>query len=153
MGISRIAAVAFGAAMFVGSASLALAQQAPQGAYPQQMEQAAGRGGHSHFLTPEERAMWRLQHRSELQSLSQQQRQAYRQQLHQQLQAMAPQQKAQLRDQLQAQWNQLPQQRQQAIEQRIAQHQQRGYGQQRGAYQNGQAGQTPYPSQGGSYQN
>jgi hypothetical protein len=150
MGISRIAAVAFGAAMLAGSASLALAQQAPPGAYQQQTEQPAGRGGHGHFLTPELRVMWRMQHRTEIKSMSQEQRQAYRQQFHQQLLAMSPAQKTQMQSELQARWNQLPQQRQQAIEQRLAQRQQNGHGHQHGGY-------PSYPSQGsanpGSYQN
>jgi hypothetical protein len=152
MGISRIAGAAFAAALFVGGASLAFAQEAPQGAYQQQTEQPAGHGGHGRFLTPEQRVMWHMQHRDEIKSMSEQQREVYRQQLRQQFLAMTPAQKIQMRDQLQAQWNQLPAERQQAIEQRLAQRQQHGDGQPHrqhgGAYPGGQAGQSTYPSQG-----
>jgi hypothetical protein len=155
MGISRIAAVAFGAAVLAGSASLALAQRAPSGAYQQQTGRPSGHGGHSHFLTPEQHAMWHQEHRTEIKAMSPEERHAYRQQFRQQLLAMTPAQKAQLRDQLQAQWNQLPQQRQQAIEQRIAQRQQNGHGQQ--GHQHGGGAYPSYPSQGagnpGTYNN
>jgi len=137
MGISKISAMALGAAFLAGGVTPALAQQAPSGAGYQQTTQQRE---HSRFLTPELRAMWHRQHREEIKAMTPEQRHAYRQQLHQQFLAMTPAQKAQLRAQLQAQWNQLPQQRQQAIEQRIAQHQQQ--------HQYGQAGQRAYPAQG-----
>jgi hypothetical protein len=84
-----------------------------------------------------------------MKSMSPEQRHAYRQQLHQQFLAMTPAQKAQMRDQLQAQWNQLPQERRQTIEQRIAERQQQHhYGLQGGRQSgdaNGQSGQRAYP--------
>ncbi len=137
----RLAAAVFGAAVFTAGASLALAQQAPSGAAQQQMTPQPLHGGYRHFLTPEQRVMWRIQHRDETKSMSPEQRQSYRQQLRQQVLAMTPEQKAQMRNQLQAQWKQLPPDRQQKIEQRLAQRQQHGFPQ-------SQTGQGKYPSQG-----
>jgi hypothetical protein len=151
MGISRVAAAALCAAFFAGGAVSALAQEAPYGA-PAQSEQQGWHGSHSRFLTPEQRIMWRMQHRDETKSMSPEQRESYRQQLRQQFLSMTPAQKAQMRDQLQAQWNQLSPDRQQKIEQRLAQRQQQGYGQ-RGernsaGYPNGPSGQNGYPARG-----
>jgi hypothetical protein len=146
---SRLVSAAILAASCAGGSSIALAQIAPPAA-PQQMEQERSRGNHERFLTPEQRVMWRTEHRGQMKSLSQEQREAYRHQLREQFMAMTPEQKAQTRDQLQAEWNQLPQQRQQAIEQRLAQRQQNGHSQQ--GHQH-----SYYPAQGsgnsGAYQN
>ena len=141
MGISRSLAAALGVALLAAGAPVAFAQPAPAGsAYQQTVQQ----GRHERFLTPEQRVMWHRQHRDEIKAMTPEQRHAYRQQLHQQFLAMTPAQKAQMRDQLQAQWNQLPPQRQQAIEQRLAQRQQE--------HRSGQQGQKAYPSQGSAPQ-
>jgi hypothetical protein len=143
MGISRYMTAVLVAVLLTGGASVAFAQQAPGGATYQQTGQ---QGRHDRFLTPEQRAMWHFQHRDEIRAMTPAQRQTYRQQLHQQFLAMTPAQKDKMRDQLQAQWNRLAPERQQAIEQRIAQHQQQRYGQPgRGAYPaQGQAPQGGY---------
>jgi hypothetical protein len=136
MRISRYRAAALGAVLLTSCACMAFAQQAPAGGTYQQ---SVRQGRHERFLTPELRAMWHLQHRDEIKAMSPEQRHAYRQQLHQQFLAMTPAQKAKMRDQLQAQWNHLPPQRQQAIEQRLAQRQQE--------HRNGQLSQRGYPAQ------
>jgi hypothetical protein len=141
MQFHRLAALTLGAAVLASVGTLAIAQEMPSS---QQTEVQPAHGGLRHFLTPEERIMWRQQHRADVKSMSTEQRQAYRQQLRQQFAAMNPQQRDQMRDQLQAQWNQLPQQRQQQIEQRIAERQQNVHGQHAhqhsGAYSAGQQG-------------
>lgn len=155
MHITRLMAAA-GVAFFAGGASLAYAQQAPYyGAPAGQMQQEYRGGGFRHFLTPEEKAMWVGQHRAGMRAMSHEQRKAYRQQLRQQFLAMSPAQRAQMRNQLQAQWAQLTPDRQQAIEQRIAAHQQRRSGQPGGQsfrHTQGYGSQGGYgPPQGQSY--
>lgn len=92
----------------IGAAS---AQPAPSG---------QGDGGHG-FLTPEQRAMMRLdQPRADWQSMTQDQRAAMRDQMRAKWEAMSDADKQKLKADLQAKWNALPPDQKQAIEQRIA---------------------------------
>jgi len=146
MKLSRILVAGIAAAILAGSTGMVLAQNYPaaQQPYPQQnqpypQQNVGAESGR--FLTPEERKMWREEHRGETQSMTADQRRAYFQQLRQQYQAMSVTDKANVRNALQARWNALPPQKQQAFEQRIAQKEQgRQGGEPSGAHGNAPAG-------------
>jgi hypothetical protein len=143
MKLSRVLAAGLFAAAFAGTAGMALAQSYPAGEQSYSQPHQGGRGGNR--LSPEERAMWMGEHRSEMKSMSKDQRKAYRQQLRQQFSSMSAGDKANMRNALQSRWNALPQQRQQAIEQRLAQKQQ---GRQ-GGQTNAGSGRQGYSPQNG----
>ena len=140
MRFSRLAAGAVGAAIVFGFSSLACAQDAPYGQSSQyapygQSPRYAGSsmyGTGRNELSPEERVMWRMEHRGEMASMTDEQRRDYRRQSRQQFRAMSPQQQASFRERLDARWAGLPQQRQQAIEQRLSMRQQARYSGQSG---------------------
>lgn len=107
------------------AAGAASAQNPPAGYSQQQAQPTEHPGRLGQFLSPELRVIWHDQHRDEMRAMSFDQRHAYRRKVRQQLLAMAPSQKAELHSQLQEAWNQLPPEKQQSIEQRLAQRAQR----------------------------
>lgn len=132
MQYSKLAATIGVAFLFCGG-SLSLAGQSPGPApqAPGSMTQVPSATAHGHggeglrqFLTPEQRAVWKLDHKAEMKSLTPEQRHAYKRQLKEQFLAMTPEQRAKMRDGLQAEWGKLSSDRQQRIEQRIAMHDQ-----------------------------
>lgn len=148
MHYSRLAA-ATGVALLLAGGSLAIAQQSAYSAAPQAAtESPRQHGGHGfhHLLTPEERIMWRMDHKSEMAAMSHDQRRAYKKQLREQFAAMDPREQAKVRDQLQQEWARLDPARQQKIEQRVATHQQRHAERRGGAQQPGYSGESRPPA-------
>lgn len=175
MRMSRLLLAGLSAGLLLGTASVAVAQNAPpppdqgqygppppdQGQYgpppsgeygpppPGDQGPNVGPGRRHHFLQPELAMMWTRDHRDQMASMTQDQRHAFHHQLRAQYYAMSPQDKDALRDRLQAEWNALPPGEQQKFEQRMAERR-AGMGAQ-GQYgpPQGQGQYGPPPGQGG----
>jgi hypothetical protein len=175
MKLSRLLLAGLSAGLLLGTAGVAVAQNAPppssqgqyglppgdQGQYgpppgeygpppgdqgPNQGPNMAPGRGH-HFLPPELAMMWMRDHRDQMASMAPDQKRAFHHQLRAQFEAMSPQQKDALRNQLQSEWNALPPGAQQKFEQKLAERRSGGPGQYGPPQGPGQYG--PPPGQGG----
>jgi hypothetical protein len=80
------------------------------------------------FLTPEQEAMWRRDHKAEMKAMTKDQKKAFRKQFRQQWEAMNEADRTKLRNDLQAKWDALPANQREKLEQRILQHGKGGSG-------------------------
>jgi hypothetical protein len=77
------------------------------------------------LLTPEQQAMWRMEHRDELRGKTKEEKRAFRQKLRKALAAMPEAERTTLRSKLQAKWDALSADEKQKHEQKIKERQAR----------------------------